>query len=208
MSCRPPRALGPCPQSEDQTVITITGQNEPGLLLTTTTVFSALDITVADATISTTDDGRVLDVFRVCRGGKRIPEAEFPEIQKNILQARPGRAGRGRGGRWGGERLLRCRARPPCLQVVSRSNKSSKPAIYGAIAAAEAQRLTVNGVSDVSEDATASLELAAAELAAAAAQLVSVEREIMQRGAGVDGKVGRGVSRGRAWRGCLWCDHT
>ena len=62
---------------EGLTVITITGRNEPGLLLTTTSVFSALDIEVCEASISTDDSGRVLDIFRVrTKAGDCVPADE------------------------------------------------------------------------------------------------------------------------------------
>lgn len=59
------------------------------------------------------------------------------------------------------------------------SSQSSLPAIYGVVAAAEVQRLRPLSTSAASQDDAAKLELAAAEMAQAAAELVTLERAII-----------------------------
>lgn len=68
--------------------------------------------------------------------------------------------------------------RQKILDVTSNSSRSNKPAIYGIIAAAEVERLRpLAGVGAYSE--VSALELSAAEMAQAAAELVSRERGIL-----------------------------
>ena len=69
------------------------------------------------------------------------------------------------------------------------SSRSSKPAIYGIVAAAEVERLKPLTGANSQNDVQA-LELSAAEMAQAAAELVAKEREIISlRGRNADGKV-------------------
>jgi alpha-amylase len=68
--------------------------------------------------------------------------------------------------------------RQAILEITSTSSRSSKPAIYGMVAAAEVRRLRPLSGTLAQNDA-AQLELAAAEMAQAAADLVCLEREIM-----------------------------
>lgn len=49
----------------DSTVITVSGQDQTDLLSQLTGAFNSLELIVASANIATTDDGQVLDVFRV-----------------------------------------------------------------------------------------------------------------------------------------------
>lgn len=75
-------------------------------------------------------------------------------------------------------------------QVAASSNVSTQPAIYGMVAAAEVQRLRGDGASTISGGDAVMLELAAAEMAAAAAELVAREKEMeVLRGQGVDSGV-------------------
>lgn len=77
------------------------------------------------------------------------------------------------------ESLLRAR-----LLSTLKGSRSAVPAIYGVAASVEAQMLSQRA----SESTTAALELAAAEMATAAANLVAMEREISQlQSANVDG---------------------
>jgi alpha-amylase len=68
--------------------------------------------------------------------------------------------------------------RSAILDITASSSRSSKPAIYGMVAAAEVRRLRPLSGTLAQNDA-AQLELAAAEMAQAAADLVSLEREIV-----------------------------
>ncbi len=74
------------------------------------------------------------------------------------------------------------------LSLTMTSSRSSRPAIYGIVAAAEVERLRpLSGAA--SHDEVATLELAAAEMAQAAAELVATEREILRlRSKGADAK--------------------
>lgn len=105
------------------------------------------------------EDGRVKDVFKVKKNGKQLPESEFDAVRDEIIK------------------------------LTSSSSQSSRPAIYGIIAAAEVDRLRpLSGSASQSEVAT--LELAAAEMAQAAAELVATEREILRlRDKGADAKL-------------------
>ena len=77
------------------------------------------------------------------------------------------------------ESLLRAR-----LLSTLKGSRSAVPAIYGVAASVEAQMLSQRAT----EGSTAALELAAAEMATAAANLVALEREISQlQSANVDG---------------------
>lgn len=49
----------------DSTIITISGRDRADLLMSLTGGFSALDLRVVAANIKSSDDGRVLDDFRV-----------------------------------------------------------------------------------------------------------------------------------------------
>ncbi len=50
---------------EEATILNISGQDQSDLLMQLTGALSALELHVLAATIKTTDDGQVLDVFRV-----------------------------------------------------------------------------------------------------------------------------------------------
>ncbi|KAG1659688.1 hypothetical protein FOA52_004327 [Chlamydomonas sp. UWO 241] len=99
--------------------------------------------------VITSDDGRVCDVFKVLKDDKKVPVSAFPEIRMQLDE------------------------------LTSTSSRSSRPAIYGIVAAAEVERLRpLSGAGMADEVAT--LELAAAEMAQAAAELVATEREILR----------------------------
>ncbi|KXZ47781.1 hypothetical protein GPECTOR_33g663 [Gonium pectorale] len=135
--------------SDDEcTVVTVEGKDNAHLLMSLTGGFSSAGISVVSASI-TSDDGRVLDVFRVqTADGKKVPESQFAAIREHVLS------------------------------VTASSSRSSMPAIYGIVAAAEVERLRPLRGQAASNDVDA-LELAAAEMAAAAAELVATEREII-----------------------------
>ncbi|GFR49731.1 hypothetical protein Agub_g11888 [Astrephomene gubernaculifera] len=131
------------------TVVTVEGKDNAHLLISLTGGFSSAGLIVISASI-TSDDGRVLDVFRVQTAeGTKVPESQFSHVREHILS------------------------------VTATSSRSSMPAIYGIVAAAEVERLKpLKGQAAQTEVDT--LELAAAEMAAAAAELVATEREIIE----------------------------
>ncbi|KAG2436035.1 hypothetical protein HYH02_011747 [Chlamydomonas schloesseri] len=135
------------------TVVTVEGKDKAHLLMSLTGGFSTAGLTVISASI-TSDDGRVLDVFRVqTADGKKVPEDQFPSVREHILS------------------------------VTATTSRSSMPAIYGIVAAAEVERLKPLRSQSTQNDVDA-LELAAAEMAQAAAELVSTERDIIRMRAG------------------------
>mmetsp|Transcript_26573 Transcript_26573/g.67656 ORF Transcript_26573/g.67656 Transcript_26573/m.67656 type:complete len:709 (-) Transcript_26573:349-2475(-) len=142
------------------TVVTVEGKDQPHLLMSLSGAFTTAGYAVVSASISS-DDGRVLDVFRVQTAEqKKIPETKFQEVKDLII-------------------------------TMTSSNRSGRPAIYGIVAAAEVERL--RPLSNVSDAAAASevqsLELTAAEMAQAAADLVAREREILNmRSKGADAR--------------------
>jgi len=131
------------------TVITVQGKDHANLLMTLTGAFTTAGLNVVSASI-TSDDGRVLDVFRVqTTDGKKLPEANFDALRQQIIG------------------------------LAMTSSRSSKPAIYGIVAAAEVERLRPLAGGAASQSEVQTLELAAAEMAQAAAELVAKEREIL-----------------------------
>ena len=117
------------------TVITVEGLDRRNLLITLTGALSSAGLEIMSASI-TSEDGKVKDVFKVqtSEGRKQLPEVDFEELREEIIK------------------------------LTSSSSQSSRPAIYGIIAAAEVDRLRpLSGTASQSEVAT--LELAAAEMA-------------------------------------------
>ena len=76
--------------------------------------------------------------------------------------------------------------RQQILEMTSSSSRSTRPAIYGIVAAAEVERLRpLSGI--VSTNEVQTLELAAAEMSQVAAELVATERDILRlRSKGTD----------------------
>lgn len=133
----------------EATVLNISGQDQSDLLMQLTGALAALELHVLAATIKTTDDGQVLDVFRVVdKKGKKLQESTWNAISDQILV------------------------------FAAASSRSGKPAIYGVAAQAELQRIRPMPDGSNLESDALQLELAAAEMAQAAAALVSIEREI------------------------------
>lgn len=132
------------------TVITVEGKDQSDLLMSLTGAFNSTGIAVVTASIKT-DDGKVFDIFRVTTAeGDKLPKERWEEIKQQILG------------------------------ITSTSSRSTKPAIYGIVAAAEVKRLRPLSSNTSAQNDAASLELAAAELAQAAAELVAIERDIMK----------------------------
>lgn len=80
----------------DETVITIEGKDQSELLQSLTGAFNELNLVVSSASISS-DDGKVLDVFRVHQksDGKKVRASstcacgrQRPSISSNVLQGR------------------------------------------------------------------------------------------------------------------------
>lgn len=135
----------------DCTVITVEGKDQSNLLMTLTGAFISAGVRVLSASITTDREGRVQDVFRVhTMEGKKVPQEHWDSLRSQILA------------------------------LTSSSSRSSQPAIYGVVAAAEVQRLRpLSGAAEAQNEAAA-LELAAAEMAAAAADLVMLEKEMIK----------------------------
>jgi len=135
------------------TVLTVEGKDQPHLLMTLSGALTTAGYLVVTADISN-HDGRVFDVFHIQMedGNQKIPESKFKELKQLILS-----------------------------MTSTTSNRSGMPAIYGVVAAAEVERLKplseLSGVAAKGE--VSSLELTAAEMAQAAANLVAQEREIL-----------------------------
>lgn len=142
------------------TIITIEGLDRRNLLITLTGALSSAGLEIMSASINS-EEGKVKDVFKVqtTADKKQLPESQFESLKEEIVK------------------------------LTSSSSQSSRPAIYGIIAAAEVDRLRpLSGSASQSEVAT--LELAAAEMAQAAAELVATEREILRlREKGADAKI-------------------
>jgi len=139
-------------EDPDATVIRVSGQDKSDLLMALTGAFNSLDLRVCSASISSTDDGAVMDVFHVTdMQDKKVPESDFETIKGSLLT------------------------------ICASTSRSSKPAIYGLAAEAEIRRLRPLSTTPAAlEGDAAALELAAAEMAQAAANLVSLEREIIE----------------------------
>jgi alpha-amylase len=97
---------------DECTIITVEGRDQGDLLMTMSGAFASSGINVVSATISTEDNGNVVDVFRVSEpGGTKLNDERFGDLRAQILE------------------------------LCSNTYRSSKPAIYGIVAAAEAKRL-------------------------------------------------------------------
>ena len=180
----------------DATVMTITGPDQHNLLLRLTAALNSLGLNVVSASISSSDDGSVLDVFRVtnsedqkvshhpfCAKAAHQLSAFSPDFCRllekdlaceSICQQRPWEVNlcaQVPEDAWDGVRdsVLEMLAAP--------SSRSSKPSIFGAAPAPEEQNRRPLG--SAREGDTVALEVAAAEMAQAAAKLVALERSIV-----------------------------
>ena len=144
------------------TIVSIEGENQSDLLVSVTGAFSALDLLVLDAMIKT-EEGRVMDVFRVTTGrGEQIEEDDWGSVRQHVLSA------------------------------CSNSSRSSKPAIYGVAAESEETKQRpmsmANSISNNNtfveaelnniENTAADLEAAAKDMQQSAADLVRIEQEL------------------------------
>lgn len=133
---------------DEATLLSIEGPNIENLLLAVTGVLSTLGMKVLDATIST-DEAFVRDIFRI----SDLDGLHLSQERESLLRAR--------------------------LVSTLTGNRSVRPAIYGVAASVEAEILTQQGrSSSVGEGSALQLEIAAAEMATAAAGLVALEREL------------------------------
>ncbi|KAK9915375.1 hypothetical protein WJX75_008171 [Coccomyxa subellipsoidea] len=133
----------------DATVVTITGPDQHNLLLRLTAALNSLGLNVVSASISSSDDGSVYDVFRVTNSeDQKVPEDAWDGVRDSVLE-----------------------------MLAASSSKSSKPSIFGAAPAPEEQQRRPLG--SAREGDTVALEVAAAEMAQAAANLVAIERSIV-----------------------------
>ncbi|MEW5305901.1 MAG: hypothetical protein WDW36_008413 [Sanguina aurantia] len=120
----------------------------PPLLVSLTSVFTTSGLKVMTASISR-EEGLIHDVFRLqTLDGDKVPEQLLPEIESKIVA------------------------------LTSITSRSTKPAIYGIVAAAEVERLRPL-VGKGAKSEVQLLELSAAQMALAAAELVAKELEIL-----------------------------
>lgn len=97
------------------------------------------------------DDGQVFSVFKVTtKDGKQVPKDQWDTVKRQVQE------------------------------LTASSQYSNQPAIYGMVAGAEAARLRgeVPGVEGITSGDAVMLELAAAEMAQAAALFVALEKEV------------------------------
>ncbi|KAF5840255.1 glycoside hydrolase superfamily [Dunaliella salina] len=134
----------------ENTVLTVEGKDQPHLLMTLSGALTTAGYMVVSADI-TSDNGLVLDVFRLrTEDNQKVPESSFRDLKTLILS------------------------------LTRTSNRSGMPAIYGVVAAAEVDRLApLSAMGGGAQDEVSSLELSAALMAQAAADLVAREREIL-----------------------------
>eukprot|EP00192_Tetraselmis_astigmatica_P007506 CAMPEP_0117654098 /NCGR_PEP_ID=MMETSP0804-20121206/3558_1 /TAXON_ID=1074897 /ORGANISM="Tetraselmis astigmatica, Strain CCMP880" /LENGTH=714 /DNA_ID=CAMNT_0005460347 /DNA_START=1 /DNA_END=2145 /DNA_ORIENTATION=- len=138
------------------TVIEIKGKGGKGFLMTVTGALNALELTVVSASIQTDQKtGVVTDTFRVTDGNDKQLSPDKFDMVKTQLAA----------------------SLDPLGSRQSQSS-STMPAIYGMVAAAEVARL--RPLSEKNGNAGPQLELAAAEMSQAAAELVALERETLE----------------------------
>lgn len=149
------------------TVVTIEGSDQSNMLIRLGGAFSSFGVEVVGASISS-DDGRIMDIFRVQMDGKKVRgplRVHIPADSVMYMRLRPGpRAVRHS---CDCSQVSESEFEPLKAQIVemtSSSNRSTRPAIYGIVAAAEVERL--RPLSDVTSDSQVeTLELAAAEMA-------------------------------------------
>ena len=180
----------------DVTVVTITGPDQHNLLLRLTAALNSLGLNVVSASISSSDDGTVLDVFRVTNSEDQkvskcictkssclctykascCPFLLKSWVQLDLQVFRVARVtctlcAQVPGDTWDG-------IRDSVLEMLAASSsRSSKPNIFGAAPAPEDQQRRQLG--SAREGDAVALEVAAAEMAQAAANLVAIERSIM-----------------------------
>jgi len=140
------------------TLLTLAAPGADDLLAEATGVLDALDLRVQSASIHREGGGSAALAFRLTDAqGRQLPETRWESVTSALTAL------------WGG----------------GSGALSSLPAIYGVAAEAEVKRL--RPLSTGAEGDAAALELAAAEMAQAAAQLVAVEREVKGAPAGAGG---------------------
>lgn len=132
---------------EQCTLVTICGRSDTATLIQLTSVFNSSEIIVASANFNSPEiDGDVCNVFRVTdNNGNKLAEDKWSGLQAQLLF------------------------------VLSGSSRSSKPAIFGAVAVEESSPTSVIST----EGDVSALETAAAEMAQAANALVGLERDII-----------------------------
>uniref|UniRef100_A0A061QGW0 alpha-amylase n=1 Tax=Tetraselmis sp. GSL018 TaxID=582737 RepID=A0A061QGW0_9CHLO len=152
---------------DEMTVIEILGKNDKEFLMKITGALGSLDLQVHSATIETKENGAVNDVFRVTDANReKIPDENFNYVRDQLFAA---------------------------IRSTSMSGFGSRlPVIYGMAAAAEVERLRPLSEQN-GDNSAAALELAAAEMSQAAANLVSIERDIiamMKDGSAAESAIG------------------
>jgi len=139
----------------DYTVISVEGKGQSSLLAALSSSLQQYGINVNSATMKN-DEGIVVNEFKVTTTeGTKVPQDQWGNVHGLIID------------------------------LASTSKRSNQPAIYGMVAQAEVERLRTGGGAGPGDlggtmstaDAT-NLELAAAEMASAAAQFVALEKEM------------------------------
>eukprot|EP00798_Chlamydomonas_sp_ICE-L_P008899 gene8899-3785_t len=181
-------------EAKDYTVITIEAQDQEYLLIRLSGAFNSAGIEVVSATI-TSEEGMVKDVFCVRASAGHMVGPRAPSTRRHDFDVRSSSSPSQTSGNMNISFLTLSalavkRPIPPeqfdslqsiILRLLTSSSRSNKPSIYGIVAAAEVERLRPisSSLGPGDTDEVESLELAAAEMATAAAQLVAMEREIM-----------------------------
>jgi len=142
-------------KSKTATVITISGPDQKGVLMTITSALNAMNLQVTNASVEVTKvEGEFTDTFSVVDSkGEKVAEDQFGDILGQLEGA--------------------------LSSSPDQREGSTRPIIYGMVAAAEVERLRPLSESNGSGSGSAQLELAAAEMSQAAANLVAVEREML-----------------------------
>mmetsp|Transcript_30415 Transcript_30415/g.76674 ORF Transcript_30415/g.76674 Transcript_30415/m.76674 type:complete len:713 (+) Transcript_30415:508-2646(+) len=143
-------------KSNKATVVTISGRDQKGVLMTITSTLNAMNLQVMSASVEVEEaDGTFTDTFSVVDAkGRQVKEDRFGDILGQLEGA--------------------LSSKPDSLEG------STRPIIYGIVAAQEVERLRPLSESNNGPGGpSAALELAAAEMSQAAANLVAVEREMM-----------------------------
>jgi alpha-amylase len=127
-------------KSKTATVITISGPDQKGVLLTITSALNAMNLQVTNASVEVTKvEGEFTDTFSVVDSkGEKVAEDQFGDILGQLEGA--------------------------LSSSPDQREGSTRPIIYGMVAAAEVERLRPLSESNGSGSGSAQLELAAAEM--------------------------------------------
>ncbi|KAL3150549.1 Alpha-amylase [Trebouxia sp. C0010 RCD-2024] len=137
----------------DVTLVSVSGPDQRDLLMQLTGAFNSMQLVVVAASIVTTEDGRVRDVFKVTdQQQQKIPEKHWEAVKTQLLT------------------------------LISKSSRSSQPQIFGAAPAAPVQKQRqsagqMQGSASALETAAAEMGQAAASLVAIERQIVELTEQ-------------------------------